>query len=230
MSIAIAAVGVGHREERMAEDQDEGVHVRVDVAEDAHDAGAIEATDLRVAGGVAPEVERLRLREREHVVVEAVGVGKVDRRAGHDREHVRHERLVALIHHARGRLRGLSNAPRGADSRYTTERRRSASRRAAPASPRSATPGRRSIGGARARQLDAAADRSAPRAPLRRRRPPTARTGSAGTRRRDGSRTAVHLRTRTPAAPRQVSVAARGRRRAALCCKDAFSSRLRWIE
>ena len=37
---AIAAVGVGHREERMAEDEDERVHVRVDVAEDADDARA----------------------------------------------------------------------------------------------------------------------------------------------------------------------------------------------
>ena len=66
---AVAALGVGDREEAVAEHQDEGAHVRVDVAEHPHDARAVEAHRLRAAGGIAPEVERLRLREREHVVV-----------------------------------------------------------------------------------------------------------------------------------------------------------------
>ena len=64
---AVAPLAVGHREERMAEDEDEGVHVRVDVAEHAHDAGPIEADRPRVAGRVAPEIER-RVFESENTL------------------------------------------------------------------------------------------------------------------------------------------------------------------
>ena len=109
---AVAAVGVGQREERMAEHEDERVHVRVDVAEHAHDAGPVEAHRLGAAGGVAAEIERPRLRERKHVVVDAVAVGEVDDRAGGDRQHVRHERLVALIHHGVARFVCLERAAR----------------------------------------------------------------------------------------------------------------------
>ena len=94
----VAAVVVGDREVMVREDEDECTHVRVDVAEDPDDAGVIEPDRLRAAGGVAPEVERGRLRVREHVVVGLIVVGEVDRRAGHDREDVRHERLVRLVH------------------------------------------------------------------------------------------------------------------------------------
>ena len=82
----------------MREDQDEGVHVRVDVAEHAHDARTIEPDGLRAPGGVAAEVEAPRLREREDVVVRAVVVGEVDRRAHRHRQQVRDERLVPLVH------------------------------------------------------------------------------------------------------------------------------------
>ncbi len=82
----------------MVEDQDERVHVRVDVAEHAHDAWMIEPHGLRVARAVAPQIEALTLREREHVVVGAIVVREVDGRPDRDGEQVRHERLVALIH------------------------------------------------------------------------------------------------------------------------------------
>ena len=49
----VPAVGIGHREERMAEHQDEGIHVGVDVAEHPHDARAVEAHGLRAPGRVA---------------------------------------------------------------------------------------------------------------------------------------------------------------------------------
>ena len=106
----------------MREHEDERAHVRMDVAEDADDARAIEPDRLRVPDRVASEVERLGLRERKDVVVGVIAVRKIDRRAGHDRQHVRHERLVALIE-PRARLVALSNAARGAGSRYTTLRR-----------------------------------------------------------------------------------------------------------
>ena len=109
---AIAALGVGHREERMAEHQDERAHVRMDLAEDPHDSRPIEPDRLGPAGGIAAEIERRRLREREHVVVDAIAVRKIDDRAGRDRQHVRRERLVALIHDGVSRLVLLERAAR----------------------------------------------------------------------------------------------------------------------
>ena len=38
----VTALGIRYREERVAEHEDEGIHVRMDVAEHPHDAGAIE--------------------------------------------------------------------------------------------------------------------------------------------------------------------------------------------
>jgi hypothetical protein len=72
--------------------------VRVDLAEHPDDSGAIEPHGFRPSGGVASEVEPLGLRQREHVVVGAIVVGKVHRRADGDRQQVRHERLAALVH------------------------------------------------------------------------------------------------------------------------------------
>src|SRR5262249_24651128 len=77
----------------------ERVHVRVDLAEDTDDARLIEADVTRVSRGIPPEIEHPRLGEGKDVVVELVGIGKVDRGAGGDCEYVRYERLVALVHH-----------------------------------------------------------------------------------------------------------------------------------
>ena len=93
-----AAVDVGDVEERVAEHEDKRVHVRVDVAEDADDARPVHAHRFRSAGGIAAEVEALRARQREHVVVRQVAVGEVDDGADHHGQHVRHEALVALVH------------------------------------------------------------------------------------------------------------------------------------
>ena len=95
---AIPSVVVGHREITVGEDENEGVHVRMDVAEHADDARPLEAHRFRLARGVAPEIELLRLRERKDVVVGVVVVGEVHVGAGDDGQHVRHETLVALIH------------------------------------------------------------------------------------------------------------------------------------
>ena len=84
--------------------------------------------------------------------------GKVDGRAGRDGQHVRHERLVALIHDRVPRLGLLERAAR---RRFEVDDRLQAIGQVAAAAPRSATPGRRSVG-ERAVQLDAAADRSVP--------------------------------------------------------------------
>ena len=54
----------------------------------------------------------MALREREHVVVRRVAVGKIDDGADHDRQHVRHERLVALIHHGAAGLALFEGAAR----------------------------------------------------------------------------------------------------------------------
>jgi hypothetical protein len=76
----------------------------VDFAEDADDAGAIEAHRLRTAGRIATKIERARSPQREHVVIGVVAVREVDGRADGNRKHVRHERLVALIHRRALRL------------------------------------------------------------------------------------------------------------------------------
>ena len=68
--------------------------------------GRIEAYRLRLAARVAAEIESLRLRQRKDVVVGGVVVREIDDRADGDREHVRHEGLVALIH--AGRVPGSS--------------------------------------------------------------------------------------------------------------------------
>ena len=81
----------------MREDENESTHVRVDLAENAHDTGPVEAQRLGTAFGVAPKVEALRLREREHVVVDGVAIRKLHRRANGDGERVRDESLFALM-------------------------------------------------------------------------------------------------------------------------------------
>src|ERR1044071_2659870 len=72
-------------------------HVRVDVAAEPDDARLVELDLAHVAALVEPEVEALRLREREHVVVDRVEVRERDGRADGDRHQVRRERLVALF-------------------------------------------------------------------------------------------------------------------------------------
>src|SRR5436190_18399533 len=59
---AIPPLVVGHREIAVREDEDEGAHVRVDLAEDAHDPRPLEPYRLGLAGGVASEGELLSLR------------------------------------------------------------------------------------------------------------------------------------------------------------------------
>ena len=149
--------------------------------------GRSKRTGLRVAGGVAAEIERPRLRERKHVVVERSQFGKVDGRAGRDREHVRHERLVALIHHRAAAPRS-SRTRRAAPTRGRRPTAADRARRARAGVPRSATPGRRSIGGGRAAQLDAAADRAAARG----------RDDAAATRTQRHKATQGRQRPRTP--------------------------------
>jgi hypothetical protein len=72
----VAAIRVRHAEEAVREHQDEGVHVRVDLAEHAHHARPIEPHGLRSSRGIASQIEPLRLREREDVVVGASSFGK----------------------------------------------------------------------------------------------------------------------------------------------------------
>src|SRR5215204_1353230 len=93
----VAPLVIGDGEVPVGEYQDERAHVRMDVAEHADHSRPIEPDSLRLARGIAPEVELLGLRKREHVVIRAVAVREVDPRARGDREHVRYESLVSLI-------------------------------------------------------------------------------------------------------------------------------------
>ena len=81
----------------MRENEDEGAHVRVNIAEDANDARPIETDRLGVARCIASEIERLGGRQREDVMVRLVVVREIHRRSSNDGQHVRHERLVPLI-------------------------------------------------------------------------------------------------------------------------------------
>ncbi len=189
--------------------------------------GAIEADRARVAGGVAAEIEGPGLRERKHVVVELVGVREVDRRAGRDREHVRHERLVALIHHG---VAALARLERAARRRFQIDDRAQQVGQVAPGRRAEIRDARPPLDRRRGPpQLDAAADRCpAARAAGRPRH--KGRQGHQGhedrTARRD--RDAVRplcvlcslcvlvmflIRTSTPAAPRTCARPAAGRRR-----------------
>jgi hypothetical protein len=76
----------------------------VDVAEHAHDARAIEADRFGFARRVAAEIEAFRLRQREHIVERLVAIGEIHHGAHGHREHVRHERFVALVHDRANRL------------------------------------------------------------------------------------------------------------------------------
>ena len=106
------APGVGHREEGVREHEDERVHVRVNFAEDAHDPGPVETNGLGPAGGVAAEIKAPDLRQREDIVVDAIAVRELDRGASRDRQHVRHERLVSLIHDGPGGFGLFERTPR----------------------------------------------------------------------------------------------------------------------
>src|SRR5580765_4232661 len=63
---SVAALVVGHREEAMGEHENERIHVRMDVAEDPHDAWIAESHRLRSSLRIAAEIERPRLRQRKH--------------------------------------------------------------------------------------------------------------------------------------------------------------------
>ena len=56
-----------------------------------------------LARRVAAQIERTRSGQRKHVVEGRVAIRKLDRRPRRDREDVRHELLVALIHARVGR-------------------------------------------------------------------------------------------------------------------------------
>ena len=122
---AVPAFLVRHGEVAVREHEDERAHVRMDVAEDADDARAVEADGLRAACGIAAEIEAARLREREDVVIGAVVVREVHRGA-------RRRSPARAARSSRRADRGARAVPRG--------RRR---RRAAPG------PGRPRCGGDR---------------------------------------------------------------------------------
>src|SRR5437867_5211781 len=90
------ARGVGLREQRILEDEDDRAHVGVDVAEHLNDAGTLEHERLRRAAGITAEVKLLRAREREDVVKDAVLVREVHRRAASHGDDVRREALLTL--------------------------------------------------------------------------------------------------------------------------------------
>ena len=206
---AIAPLGVGRGVERVAEHQHEGAHVRVNLAEHPHDARAIEPYGLRLAARVAAQVELPCLRQREHVVVGAVVVRKVDERPGVDGEDVRQERFVALVH---PRPSGVSRLERRrrcglqVDDRTPGVRRLARARRAEVGDARPAL-GRRH----HAPDLDAAADGA--ERPLGRRG-----YGAQHERHREARsqpyRPLSHVKTSTTSAQPRNAPARRGRRRA----------------
>src|SRR5438876_12143067 len=113
-----APVRRGLRVVRGREDLGERDHARVDVAEDADQAGAREREALCFAASVLAEIERVRLARRKHVVVEGIVVREADRGAERERHHPWDE--VFVVHgdldgrRPRGRRRaGLEIQHRG---------------------------------------------------------------------------------------------------------------------
>src|SRR5215510_7217561 len=70
-------------------------HAGVHVAEHPHQPGIAEHRGLAFAAAIEAEVEAVRVRHREHVVVEGVVIGERHRRADGNDQHVRGKRLVA---------------------------------------------------------------------------------------------------------------------------------------
>ena len=233
----VAPLGVGHREERVAEDQDERVHVRVDVAEHAHDAGAIEADGLRPAGGVAAEVEaRASSRAKTRC-------GRCGRCSGNSTV------VPVVIASTWGTKvslrwsitarRRLGLLERAARRRFEIHDRRASASASGAAARRGR---RRPAAGARAAgerpQLDASADRRRCGRPAQRRRPSTpaaARPPAATTVATrapwptEASGACIRTRTRACAAP---SVHALARAAVRACCAErpASACRLRCSE
>ena len=98
------AVRVAQHEMGGVEDEDDGAHVLVDVAAKRDHSGDVE--DLRGHGplvrAVAAEVEALRRRIGEDIVVGVVEIRKLHAGADLDREEHRHE-VQVLLGHGRGR-------------------------------------------------------------------------------------------------------------------------------
>src|SRR5688572_20629626 len=82
---------------RRVDDDDIRSHLRVDVAAEANHARFVELHLARLAVLVEADVELLRRRDREHVVIDAVEVRELHGRAWRHREDARRERLVALL-------------------------------------------------------------------------------------------------------------------------------------
>jgi hypothetical protein len=82
--------------ERRGEADDDGAHLRMDVAKDVGDAGAREGYGLGGTGFVEAEVESLAVVEGEDVVKEGVGVGKLHDAADGNNLQMRHEGAVLL--------------------------------------------------------------------------------------------------------------------------------------
>src|SRR6185312_760133 len=73
-----ASGGIAHRVPRAGHGEDDRAHLRVDVAEDVREAGAVELARARLAGLVEPEIEGPGIAQREYVVEVRVEVGKGD--------------------------------------------------------------------------------------------------------------------------------------------------------
>src|SRR2546426_150827 len=105
--------GIRRREEGTIQDDDHRAHVGVDVAEHPDHPRLFEPDEPRGSARVAPQVERRGLREREHVVIDRIHVGKLHGGPFEDWQNMGDEALVALLHPQRPCRRG-SLARRGA--------------------------------------------------------------------------------------------------------------------
>src|SRR6185503_7403245 len=90
---------VGRCEERIGQHENDGAHIRMNVAEHLHGSRAIEGYRAGLPFRVAAEIEPLgagRRRERKDVVIHVVFVREVDGRALENGQHMRHEPFVVL--------------------------------------------------------------------------------------------------------------------------------------
>ena len=94
----IAAIAAGDHKVRRVHDNDNRGHKRVNIAEDADDAGPVEADRSRRSGRIERDVEDGAVEVRKCVMKNGVEVGEVDDSAGLDGEDVRRKSLVLLQH------------------------------------------------------------------------------------------------------------------------------------
>ena len=82
---------VGDGVERGGQSDDHSAHLRVNITENIRDAFALKCDGLARSSFIKAQIEAFAFKKREHVVIERIGVGKLDNGANRDYLQMRNE-------------------------------------------------------------------------------------------------------------------------------------------